>query len=124
MSGIANAQSNKLLSRKTEGIRRPLTKVYERGKTSRTLTRPYEERTPTSSSQPAGPRIDIPVSVKEAGERLRNRSVSVTELTKVYLIGAKQFGPKLNVLQAGADRQRDRVPFTIPSSSFLPPSSA
>jgi aspartyl-tRNA(Asn)/glutamyl-tRNA(Gln) amidotransferase subunit A len=39
---------------------------------------------------------DLPKTIKEAGERLRNRAVSVTELTKAYLNGAKQFGPKLN----------------------------
>ena len=42
------------------------------------------------------PSSDLPKTIKEAGERLRNRSVSVTELTKAYLNGAKQFGPKLN----------------------------
>src|SRR5215475_15652940 len=39
---------------------------------------------------------DLPKTIKEAGERLRNRSVSVTELTKAHLDGAKQLGPKLN----------------------------
>ena len=42
------------------------------------------------------PSSDLPKTIEEAGERLRNRSVSVTELTKAYLNGAKQFGPKLN----------------------------
>src|SRR5215468_4321742 len=40
-----------------------VSKLYARGKTPRTLTRPYEGRTPTSPSQPAGPRIEMPVSV-------------------------------------------------------------
>ena len=39
---------------------------------------------------------DLPRTIKEAGERLRNRSVSVTELIKTYINGAKQLGPKLN----------------------------
>src|SRR5215472_7515226 len=51
------------------------------------------------------PSSDLPKTIEEAGERLRNRSVSVTELTKAYLNGAKQFGRKLNPLHY-PDRRR------------------
>lgn len=43
-----------------------------------------------------GKTLDLPRTIKEAGRRLRNRSIGVTELVKVYLNGAKQLGPKLN----------------------------
>jgi aspartyl-tRNA(Asn)/glutamyl-tRNA(Gln) amidotransferase subunit A len=39
---------------------------------------------------------DLPRTIEEAGKRLRNRSIGVTELVKAYLDGAKQLGPKLN----------------------------
>jgi aspartyl-tRNA(Asn)/glutamyl-tRNA(Gln) amidotransferase subunit A len=39
---------------------------------------------------------DLPRTIIEAGKRLRNRSMSVTELVKANLDGAKQLGPKLN----------------------------
>jgi aspartyl-tRNA(Asn)/glutamyl-tRNA(Gln) amidotransferase subunit A len=39
---------------------------------------------------------ELPRTIKEAGRRLRNHSIGVTELVKAYLNGAKQFGPKLN----------------------------
>jgi aspartyl-tRNA(Asn)/glutamyl-tRNA(Gln) amidotransferase subunit A len=39
---------------------------------------------------------DLPPSIAEAGKRLRDRSLSVTELTQSYLKGAKELAPKLN----------------------------
>src|SRR6476660_6616579 len=39
---------------------------------------------------------DLPRTIKEAGKRLRSRSIGVTELVKACLNGAKQLGPKLN----------------------------
>jgi Amidase len=38
----------------------------------------------------------LPPSIEEAGKKLRNRSLSVTELTQSYLKGAKDLAPKLN----------------------------
>src|SRR5262245_20632614 len=40
-----------------------VSKLYARGNVPRTLTRPYEGRTPTRPSQLAGPRTETPVSV-------------------------------------------------------------
>src|SRR5262245_27277733 len=39
---------------------------------------------------------DLPRTIEEAGQRLRARSISVTELVKAYLQGAKVLGPQLN----------------------------
>src|SRR5262245_57817721 len=39
---------------------------------------------------------DLPRTIEEAGQRLRARSISVTELVKAYLQGAKALGPQLN----------------------------
>jgi aspartyl-tRNA(Asn)/glutamyl-tRNA(Gln) amidotransferase subunit A len=39
---------------------------------------------------------DLPHTIAEAGKRLRNRSISVTELVTAYVYGAKQLGPRLN----------------------------
>ncbi len=42
------------------------------------------------------PSLDLPSTIAEAAGRIRNRQMSVTELTRAYLTHARQLQPKLN----------------------------